>query len=199
MTFSDPQAALRELAEHAAADKRAMWEAALDDGEYVRAFYWWGSEDVAAALVEFAAEWSPDDDELRAVLLAHWDRCDGSGPCGKELLGLLHRVGFISDTGRTFSGEVVAYRGNLGEDPRLGLSWTLSKARGRWFALYARDSSRARFLGLSRADGNEPVATVWRAVVDAATVLGYFGKRRESELILDPASVRDAEVILRPH
>lgn len=177
----------------------ARFELAACLGDYVRALDWLGSEDVAAGILELDSEWPLDDNELRAVLREHWDCCDGGGPHRDDFLELFRRVGFVTDTGRTFTGELVAYRGNLGEDPRLGISWTLSRRKARWFALYALDSPRARWLGLTRSDGSEPVATVWRCTVNAADVLGYFGCRRESELVLDPSSVREVELVLRPY
>lgn len=58
-------------------------------------------------------------------------------------------------------------------------------------------SGRAAYLRLRRADGAEPVPTVWRCVVNADDVLGYFGQRHESELVLDPETIRDIEAALR--
>jgi hypothetical protein len=43
----------------------------------------------------------------------------------------------------------------------------------------------------------EPVPTVWRGLVETGDVLGYFGQRRESELVLDPATVWDVTPVLR--
>lgn len=37
--------------------------------------------------------------------------------------------------------------------------------------------------------------TVWKGVVRAEDILGYFGQRRESEVVLDPATVEDVKVV----
>lgn len=189
----------QELNARGAQRQLEEFEHAAEEGDYLGALFCLDSHEVAAGIVGLDDTWGPlHPEELRAVLREEWARCDGGGDHRAELLELFRRAGYVSDTGRTFTGELVVYRGNLGEDPRLGLSWTISKAKARWFALYALNSPRAWFLGLSRADGEEPVPTVWRGAVDADDVIGYFGGRRESEVVLDPSSVRDVEAILHP-
>ena len=47
---------------------------------------------------------------------------------------------------------------------------------------------RGVFLGIARPDC---VPIVWRGVVDASTVLAYFGDRREQEVVLPNGAVRD--------
>lgn len=169
----------------------------IERGDYLHAFTWLASHEVADGLVYLAQVASATDEDLRRVVLGEWWRCDAPGRRCAELLELFHRVAPVSDTGRQFAGTLAIYRGNLGEDPRLGVSWTLSKAKARWFALYPL-SLRGRFLGLRRPDGGEPVPTVWAAEVAGEDVLGYFGGRRESEVVIDGATVRTVTAVLRP-
>jgi hypothetical protein len=109
-------------------------------------------------------------------LLCWWPDCDAasSGLEGEAILALFREAVYVSEPPRRFHPPTAVYRGNVGEDPRLGFSWTLSKAKARWFALYAYESERARWLRLTRADGGEPVPIVWRAVVENQAILGYL-------------------------
>lgn len=149
-----------------------------------------GSHQVAEGIVALAPLLS--DDELRDALRDEWTRCDAHGRVREELLGLFRRVGYVSDCERVLAGTLTVYRGNLGEDARLGIAWTLDEERARFFAAYSV-SPRAAFLGLARADGEERDPTVWRGLVEADDVLGYFEEREESEVVLDPSSVRELE------
>jgi hypothetical protein len=173
---------------------RRAYRDAITRGDWDRALDLAGSEERATVLVEISARVS--DEELPALLMRQWPAVDGSGHVKHEILALFQRAGYVNDTGRRLEGRLTVYRGNLGEDPRLGISWTLSRARARFFALHW--TWRGPVLGLRRPDGGEPVPTVWRGSVEASEVLGYFGSRRESEVVLDPAMVRDVAVVLRP-
>lgn len=126
------------------------------------------------------------------MLTDHWTRADFHRDYCVELLEIFRRAGYVSDTGRTFAGPVVVYRGNLGEDPRIGICWTLSRAKARWFAL------RASLMGLQRADGIASRPTVWKAIVEGEALLGYFFRRGEAEVVVDPASVDEPAVFSRP-
>lgn len=179
------------------AERRWAWfEEAVSEGDFSEALGGLGSEERATAFAYIGSEYgeaSLPAPELRRLLHEWWPMVDASAHVAEEIVALFRRAGYVNDTGRRLEGELTVYRGNLGEDPRLGISWTLSRAKARWFAQYANGSPRALFLGLERIDGEEPRPTVWRATVAASDVLGYFGSRRESEVVLDPATVRDVE------
>ncbi len=176
---------------------RDRFERMAEDGDYVGALRQLGSHDVASAIVKLDADWGLWDDDLRAVLREHWTRCDAHRHVREEMLDLFRRAGYVSSPERQFDKPITVYRGNLGEDPRLGFSWTLSKAKARWFALYAF-GPRAAWLGLDRADGGERIPTVWQATVPPDAILGYFNDRREREVIVDPAKAGSVSVALRP-
>src|SRR5712691_4755303 len=84
-----------------------------------------GSHDRAELLVELGYEMEVAD--LRE-LWKWWNACDAasSGPEGKEILELFRYAGYVSEPELCFEAPTTVYRGNLGEDPRLGFSWTLS-------------------------------------------------------------------------
>ena len=182
------------LQRHWQEDMWLRFHSTMEAGDWQEAFKWLGSEHVAKGLVE-AAEYLSRE-QRRDLLADQWDSCDGSGREFASLLDLWRSVAppTLSDTGRLFEGAVTIYRGNLGEDPRLGLSWTLSRAAATRFALYAFASPRAAWLGLQRSGEGESVPTVWCAAVSPSGILGYIGKRRESEVIPDPDLLRDVRV-----
>jgi hypothetical protein len=72
-----------------------------------------------------------------------------------------------------------------------------SKATARHCARYAL-SPRARYLGLTRADGSALVPTVLRATILPAAVLRYFNGRGERELISEPGMLHYVAAVLRP-
>jgi hypothetical protein len=135
-------------------------------------------------------------DELRAVLQEWWTVIEAwSTPEWNEVkLGWLRETGYVSDSRRSLTGDLTVYRGNLGEPEPAGISWTLSRAKARRFALVAA-SSRGAFLGMH---GDHRTPTVWRATVESSEVLGYFASRGEEEVVVDPTTLRDVEVVVRP-
>jgi hypothetical protein len=159
-------------------DQRAF-DAAIMTGDYTGALSRIGSASVPAALIEIASRTDVTDDELRQLVRAHWDRCDLPGDQLDGILRVFHRIGYVSDAPRRLEGELTIYRGTFGDDPRLGLSWTLSEERARWFA---------GRLG-------EKHAAVWRAKVDSSDLLGYFVERDEAEVVADPATLRDVHCL----
>jgi hypothetical protein len=174
--------------------QRQYFRKRAEAGDYVGALEVLSSEDVANGILDLDGEYELSAEDLGAVLLAHWPRCDAHGHLVPEMLIYFHLAGYVSDTGRTFTGPVRIYRGNLGEDPRAGISWTVSKAKARWFASDYTLSPRGGFLGLERADQQADARpTVWSGIVGAKDILGYFGKRRESEVVVDPSTIRDIE------
>jgi hypothetical protein len=112
------------------------------------------------------------------------------------MLDLFRLAAPVYDTDiRARPGMRMIYRGNLGEHPRLGLSWTFSREKAEWFAEYALNSPRAGFLRLKRADGAEPVPTVWVAQIPAKKILGYFNVRDEEEVVPDPDHLRGIRLV----
>lgn len=167
----------------------------LAERDFIGALVHCGSGQVADKLVEYDRAHKLTDDELREILVHEWDRCEARGHRTSELLGYLRRVAPLSDDElEPITEPTRIFRGNLGEDPRLGLSWTLDLAQAEWFASYCT-SIRARFLGLTRADGGEPRPTVWAATVAPEHVLGYFGGRGEQEIVPDPRHLTDVTAI----
>jgi hypothetical protein len=73
------------------------------------------------------------------------------------------------------------YRGFCYDDAQHGMSWTLDKARGKWFA------SRLHQEG-------QPQPRVARGMVAAGDVLAYHTGRDEQEIVVFPENVKDVEV-----
>jgi hypothetical protein len=71
---------------------------------------------------------------------------------------------------------ITVYRGFIGRRGR-GLSWTTSREKAIWFA--------KRF-----AEVNEGTSQVMTGVVNKSDVLAFFTRRKESEIVVDPAMVR---------
>jgi hypothetical protein len=73
----------------------------------------------AARLIELAGRCSHD--ELHGFL-GWWPDCDAasSGPEGEAILALFREAVYSSEPPRRFHPPTTVYRGNLGEDPRLG-------------------------------------------------------------------------------
>jgi hypothetical protein len=125
------------------------------------------------------------DRMLKRVLNYNWQRCHFMSPDAKEALPeLFRRAGYVSDNGRKLSGDLVIYRGDLGDGDDLddwgnpiGLSWTLSIDVARKFAgraaLFSSDAGCK--------------ATVWEARVKAEDILGCF--TGEQEIVVDPGDL----------
>jgi hypothetical protein len=161
-------------------------------GRYSDALNYLDNHQIAEGIAVLNRKYNLSQDEAKAVLLEHWPRCNIHRDHRDELVRVFERAGYVSDTGRIFEGPVVAYRGNLGEDPRLGISWTLSKAKARWFALRSLQS------GYGRPDRIEATASVWRATLDGRDLLGYFFRLHELEIVVNPSLVVCPTVVLRP-
>jgi hypothetical protein len=167
---------VEELFRRGASSEWMHFEAAASEGDYSNALSRLGSGSMAQGLLELDTTYGPlSVDELRAVLSEHWPRTDAPGDAVPELLALFRRAGYVSDTERRLEGELTVYRGTFGDEPQLGISWSLSEEKATWFA---------RRLGLKGA-------ATWRGKVDASQILGYFVERNEYEVVVDPASLRD--------
>lgn len=81
--------------------------------------------------------------------------------------------------------EIEVFRGVLGRGAR-SLSWTLDRKLAEWFA--------TRFASVF--PGKQP--RLASGVVSKADVLGYFTRRKESEVVVDPRSVKKFKVIDLP-
>ena len=171
----------------AQADARGdrFWQSA-DDGDYSQALHCLGSTEVAHGILALDREFRLTRDETRDLLAEHFSRCDSPGDSTEGLLALFHRAEYVSDQENPRpEGCLRIYRGTLGDDPREGISWTLSEEQARWFAEHgARGSGRDR-----------SIPTVWAATVEAENVLGYFTGRGEEEVIIDPADVSDVTAV----
>lgn len=159
------------------------------------------SQDRAAVLLSVADDLS--DADLKYVMQEWWTSTEawGGTEMRHEILLLLHRVGYITDTRRKPKldrslpgmGVVCVYRGNIGEDPTEGFCWTTSEKTAEFFGR-AAFSPRGAFLGLGR---DRPwgemkpgaVAMVWKGYVYRQDILGYFVGRSEEEVIIDPADL----------
>lgn len=156
-----------------------------------------GSHNRAAVIAELdGLDLEPE--LLREILAYQWPVVDGSRAHYDAILRIFERAGFTTDQeGFTpddlptdDEGDVEIFRGNVGEDPALGLSWTLDRDVAERFAA-APFQIRARILGYGahREDGEEPIASVWGGWVWPENVLGYFDGRGEKEIIVGAAGL----------
>jgi hypothetical protein len=176
--------------------KQALVDEALAAGDVGHALCYFGSEEVAGAIVKLAP--ALPDEQLREILRDEWTRCEAHQPYRADFIQLFQRCGFITDAGedewsetkqlpkRLSAKTITIYRGNLGEDEPVGISWTLKKETAQFFAKMSM-SLRGQFLGLYRPDG---VPTVWSAKVDTKDILAYFDGRGEKEVVVDPFTLR---------
>lgn len=202
----------REMIEEIPEDQRGPWLAHLEareraqvivaeleeNGEWRQAALYFDSKHRAEAFTRWAPRMT--DDEVRELLTNEWSVTEAWGGDAKlreGMIGLLRRVAplvVLADTDDEFVqgiGTLTIYRGNVGEDPRLGHSWTLDKEIAQRFARMAM-SPRGMYLGMYREDG---IPTVWQAEVDSRDILGYFNDRAEREVVVDPATLRDVTKI----
>ena len=173
------------MQERGAERERLRFLAAAEEGDFDSAVSWLGSTAVADAIVYLDNEYGLTADQARDLLRDHWPRCDAPGDATEDLLVLFRRAAYVSDCGERLTGELTVYRGTFGDDPCLGISWTLDKSRAEWFAAQGgRGSGRVAH-----------EQTVWRGTVDATAILGYFVERKEAEVILDPTTVRAVTLV----
>jgi hypothetical protein len=151
------------------------------ESEYSSALLRLSSSQRAQGIVYLSEAHGFSDEQLRDVLREYWTICDGPGDVTDALLDLFRRASYVSDTDCTLEGELTIYRGTFGDDPRGGLSWTLDRKHAEWFA-----QRGARGVPRDRSE-----QTVWRATVDASSILGYFTGRGEAEVIVAPKTLRD--------
>lgn len=186
-----------------------------EEGKFLQALGLYDSQERAQALVRWADRL--DDDEL-AELLAHWwtstEAWGGVPELRKGMYALLRRAGPIyvgndeeGKHGDLFGDEAVSaieefadadgnltiYRGNAGEDPRHGHAWTLSKETAQFFSRMPWTTRAQIVFGIVTAEDDAP--TVWQASVAAADVLAYFDDRGEKEVVVDPETLTDVEMI----
>lgn len=146
-----------------------------------------------AAVIAGLAQHDLEPEALRELLAYQWPMVDGSRGFSDEIVGLFYKAGFTTDQEgftpedlpRDGDGDIEIFRGNVGEDPTDGFSWTLSRKVAETFAS-APFGIRAQILGYGahREDGEEPVATVWGGWAWPENVLGYFNGRGEQEVIV---------------
>lgn len=159
------------------------------------------SETRAACMIELARELP--DEMVKDLLTDYWTVMEAWGGSADrhEMLEILHRVGYISDTkkkprlDRKYPGYglVEIWRGNIGEDPREGFCWSTEMATAEFFAR-SPFTARGWYLGLGRTGQmgemkEGAVATVWMGWVRREDILGYFVDRGEHEVIVDPDTI----------
>lgn len=173
------------LQEREAERERSRFYAAAEEGDFETALSWLGSTSVASGIIYLDEMYGFTAEQARDLLREHWTRCDAPGDATESLLDLFQLAGYVSDCDERPTGELTVYRGTFGDDPCLGISWTLDKSKAEWFAEHG-----ARGAGLAAAE-----SAVWRGTVNATAILGYFVERKEAEVILDPTTVRDVTLL----
>lgn len=146
-----------------------------------------------AAVIAGLAEYDLEPELLRELLAYQWPMVDGSRGFTRPILDLFLRAGFttdqegfeVEDLPTDGDGDIEIFRGNVGEDPNTGFSWTLDRKVAETFAA-APFGIRAQILGYGahREDGEEPIASVWGGWTWPEQVLGYFNGRGEQEIIV---------------
>lgn len=173
----------------------ALFKEQCQSEDFSQALVLCSSEEVARALSEIAP--NVTDEQLRELLLGNWTRCEAHRDYRAQLVAMFRRVGFLTDvetlpwTPRRRK-PLTIYRGNLGEIEPVGISWTLDRERGYFFASWAVSLRARMVLGINPEN---PRPTVWEARVAAKDVLGYFDERGEQEVVVDPETVFDARPI----
>lgn len=171
-------------------------DARAADREFSRALVVYGSEQIAERLISWDEMYHFTHAETELLLSRYWEVAEawsGNDRLREGMFGLLRRVAplLCPDGGEPLpAGTLTVYRGNLGEEPGGG-SWTLDPEVASRLSTLA-SGPRGMFLGIYREDG---IPTVWRGDADASAVLGYFGGRGESEVVLEAGSVRNVTKI----
>lgn len=169
--------------------------------DFVGALVFASSDEVADMIVDFDDQYRLTDIEAREVLLSEWTRMEARGHRTAEILGLLRRANraggpLVDDLAPALpKGTIQLYRGNLGEDPTLGLSWTRKAAKAEWFCNWITSTRGQLVLGLCRADGKRGVQTVWQASCPPDAILGMFYDRGEFEVVPDPDRLKNIRAI----
>jgi len=140
--------------------------------------------------------WSNEKYEAGEAVLDAWKSATGTNrrEIGEAMLQLFRDAGYVTDSPScVFTEPTAVYRGNLGEDPRRGFSWTLDRDKAAWFSTYSL-SPGGHVLRLVRADDDVPQPTVWTATVQPEAILAYFTSYEEDEVIVDPGKLTEFEI-----
>jgi hypothetical protein len=139
----------------------------------------------------FVAWWTADEhvnqltvDELRQLFASFWTNAELPYRYHDEVLSMLGWLHPVTDNDDELNGELTIYRGVSGIGSAEGIAWTLDIDKARWFA--------RRLVLVNRNP------RLYRATVHADDVLGYFTGRGESEVLVDPAHLRNVELIEVP-
>ena len=82
---------------------------------------------------------------------------------------------------KSLPDKFTVYRGvAIGRNPN-GLSWTKSKSKAEWFS--------------HRFDKNNNIGYVQSAIADKQNVLAYFNSRDEDEIVVDPKTFDNINII----
>ena len=157
--------------------------AAVEGRDWGQALGWASSFWRFGLFILLAPRMTPD--ERREQLAEIWSVCDGCiWPWRGEALAYLRQVGYIGDLPRP-AAPLTLYRGVHTSAHRLGLSWSLSVDKARWFV---RRGGRGHNMG----------GFVYRAIAPPDAILAGFNDRGEEEYVVDPTrlrAVRRVEVV----
>ncbi len=125
------------------------------------------------------------DTDLQALLPLVWPGVEAPYQWEyQNLLALFRRTGFITDEAKQArpTGALTIYGGVASQRYRSGISWTTSREQAHWF------SFRYAFTGRG---------VVYAGSVKPEHILGMFGSRDETEIVVDPLTVRGIKAIER--
>jgi hypothetical protein len=170
----------------------------VKQGDFAKALCLYGSEERAKQLVSWSDRLT--DDQVRELLTDFWSMTEawsGVPKLREGMLGLLRRATILEPLiVQDETNEVKlpllmkVYRGNMGENPREGHSWTLDFDVAKRFAILPT-TMRGKFLGMER-DGTP---TVWVGKVRSSLILGFFNDKGEKEVVVEPETLEVVEII----
>ena len=132
--------------------------------------------DRMALILRFQARF--DDGELGQLLSDWWTDVEQPRQYGyRRLLRLFRRVAPLTNGAEIPTAPLTIYRGVNRKAEAAGISWTTDAWKAVWFA--------RRLPGLGAPGGH-----VYAGEVAPPDVLAMFGDRQESEIIVDPRTVR---------
>lgn len=133
---------------------------------------WWGRDEVEL-----------DTEDVRRLFASVWIDTETAYEYADDVLSMLRWIGYVTDTEAKLAGDVTIFRGISGKSNQLGISWTPSLDRARWFA--------KRFAMLDPSHEGR----VYRGMIPAAKIRAYLTSRREDEVLVDPDEIHGVELI----
>lgn len=179
----DPIAIVPGLANRRLYQKKQQLEKAVRKGDYRQALWLYERPYRMPMVLEWQDE--VDNDLLRELLVSAW--MDTEFPFQydqEELLAIFRRLRPVSDVSGVddkylehLKGATV-YRGVGSPKYMLGFSWTKSAERAEWFAKRFRTNGAVYVVQIKSIDN----------------ILGIFEGRGESEVLLDPTTLKGIKV-----